>query len=188
MSKYMQSNAVFTIIIIHVVIMFFLSLEPSLQSYLYMPATVNEFLLKPWTLITAIFIHENIWHMMIKLFLFWIFGTLLEKATSSTRLVFIYLTTGALGAFSTLLYASIVNQHVFFAAACSSICGIVAHVCAINPDIKIMNIKAFDWMIGLFLMISFASIISLETSLVIASHIVGLLFGYMSGMFKVATS
>jgi membrane associated rhomboid family serine protease len=65
--------------------------------YLAIPSSVDAFLHRPWTLLTHIFAHEEIFHILFNmLFLYW-FGRLIDEYLGSRRLVGLYITGGIAG-------------------------------------------------------------------------------------------
>src|SRR5687768_13720921 len=65
-------------------------------SNLAIPGTFKEFILKPWTLITHMFYHKGIWHIIGNMLWLWMFGYIFHDLTGNKKIVplFIY---GAIG-------------------------------------------------------------------------------------------
>ena len=62
-----------------------------------LPASTNEFIHKPWTLISYFFTHEDIFHILFNmLFLYW-FGKLVDEYLGAKRVVALYLLGGIAG-------------------------------------------------------------------------------------------
>ncbi len=63
---------------------------------LALPASFNGFIHKPWTLITYMFYHQGIWHILGNMLWLWMFGYIFHELTGNKKIipVFIY---GALG-------------------------------------------------------------------------------------------
>ena len=76
-----------------------------LRGFLMMPAAVPQFLVQPWTLLTYMFLHEGIFHILFNLlFLYW-FGLLVHEYLGSRKLANIYILGGiAGGALYLLMY------------------------------------------------------------------------------------
>ncbi len=75
---------------------------------LSIPASLSEFAYKPWTLLTHIFTHEDILHILFNmLFLYW-FGRLIDEYLGSRRLVGLYIMGGIAGGLFYLLMYNIV--------------------------------------------------------------------------------
>ena len=63
---------------------------------LALPAGFNQFIHKPWTLITHMFYHQGIWHIVGNMLWLWMFGYIFHDLTGNKKIIplFIY---GALG-------------------------------------------------------------------------------------------
>jgi membrane associated rhomboid family serine protease len=61
-----------------------------------MPADGNQLLSKPWTILTQMFVHDNVWKVFANMLWLWCFGYILQDLTGNKRIVpvFVY---GALG-------------------------------------------------------------------------------------------
>ena len=76
-------------------------------SVLAVPAEINTFLKKPWSIITYIFVHENIFHLFINLFFFLIVRNLYLKSNREFKIITIFLLSGI---FSGLLFILFYNM------------------------------------------------------------------------------
>jgi membrane associated rhomboid family serine protease len=86
-------------------------------SYLAMPADIPQLLVKPWTVLTYMFMHEGFFHILFNmLFLYW-FGMLLHEYLGSRKLANIYILGGIAGG---LFYLLIYNVSPFFADVLSN--------------------------------------------------------------------
>ncbi|MCH7402860.1 rhomboid family intramembrane serine protease [Belliella kenyensis] len=84
----------------------------TLLSYLMMPADLGQFIQQPWTILSYMFLHEGIFHILFNmLFLYW-FGLLLMEYLGSRKLANIYILGGISGA---LLYVLMYNVSPMFA-------------------------------------------------------------------------
>ncbi|MCK8491705.1 rhomboid family intramembrane serine protease [Spirosoma sp. RP8] len=78
---------------------------------LAIPASLGAFLHRPWTLMTHIFAHEEIFHILFNmLFLYW-FGRLIDEYLGSRRLVGLYIMGGIAGG---LFYLAMYNLVPYF--------------------------------------------------------------------------
>ena len=66
-------------------------IESTLLDLLAIPASLNKFLVRPWTLVTYMFTHKDIWHILFNmLWLFW-FGKIFLEYLDQRKLVAVYL-------------------------------------------------------------------------------------------------
>ena len=83
--------------------LFNISIGAFLRDYLYLPADLLQLLRRPWTLITYMFLHSGIWHLLGNmLWLYW-FGRLFLYFFSAKHLRGLYITGGLLGGFLYIL-------------------------------------------------------------------------------------
>ena len=75
-------------------------------SALAVPAEINTYLKKPWSIFTYIFMHENIFHLLINLFFFLIVRHLYLKSNQEFKIITIFLLSGI---FSGLLFILFYN-------------------------------------------------------------------------------
>ena len=79
---------------------------------LQLPADVNSFLLRPWSIITYFFTHYDFFHILFNmLFLFW-FGRIIQEFLNSKRVISLYVLGGLAGG---ILYILIYNLMPFYA-------------------------------------------------------------------------
>lgn len=84
----------------------------TIMGYLMMPASVDAFITRPWTLVTYFFLHENFFHILFNmLFLYW-FGRLIQEYLGSDKVVKLYVLGGLMGG---LFYILLYNALPFFA-------------------------------------------------------------------------
>jgi membrane associated rhomboid family serine protease len=94
------------------------------------PASLSTLLIRPWTLITYMFTHKDIWHILFNmLWLYW-FGRIFLEYLNERKLVAVYLLGGLCGA---LVY--IVSFNIFPAFA-----GVVSESSAIGASASVMAI------------------------------------------------
>ncbi|MCF2489481.1 rhomboid family intramembrane serine protease [Dyadobacter sp. CY347] len=78
-----------------------------------LPAATNEFLYRPWTLITYFFTHDDIFHILFNmLFLYW-FGKLIDEYLGAKRVIALYMLGGIAGG---LIYIVLYNALPYFQA------------------------------------------------------------------------
>src|SRR6266545_3087163 len=63
---------------------------------LALPASFHEFVKKPWTLITHMFYHYSVWHIISNMLWLWAFGYIFQDLTGNGKIIPVYI-YGALG-------------------------------------------------------------------------------------------
>lgn len=94
------NTAVFLVLLITKIVLTLSQAAPIytwIINMLGLSASTNEFIHKPWTLITYFFTHEDIFHILFNmLFLYW-FGKLVDEYLGAKRVVALYLLGGITG-------------------------------------------------------------------------------------------
>lgn len=137
---------VFLLISLAAIIGFLLN-NPALSeislAQLAVPASLRILLLKPWTLITYMFTHKDIWHILFNmLWLYW-FGKIFLEYLDQKKLVAVYLLGGLSGAVVYVLsfnifpaFTGLIAESVAIGAS-ASVMAVVIAVAAYVPDYSI---------------------------------------------------
>ena len=48
--------------------------QKNILDWVILPANISTFLTRPWTLITHMFVHDNVWHIVANMLWLWAFG------------------------------------------------------------------------------------------------------------------
>jgi membrane associated rhomboid family serine protease len=152
------------------------------------PASLNAFLVKPWTLITYMFTHKDILHILFNmLWLYW-FGRIFLEYLDQRKLVAVYLLGGICGAVVYVLsfnifpaFTGIVNESVAIGAS-ASVMAIVIAIAAYVPDYTVQlflfgRIKIKYMALAIFVLTSLMDFPANSGGKL--AHIGGALFGYL---------
>ena len=126
----LQNNSLYKIMAINILVFFAMvfvrviftfsgagSIYEGFRSYLMMPADLPQLIIQPWSVLTYMFFHEGIFHILFNmLFLYW-FGLLLNEYLGSKRLANIYVLGGLAGG---VLYLVMYNISPYFAESLAS--------------------------------------------------------------------
>jgi membrane associated rhomboid family serine protease len=151
------------------------------------PASLKAFILKPWTLITYMFVHKDIWHILFNmLWLYW-FGKIFLEYLDQRKLVAVYLLGGISGALLYMLsfnifpvFEGVVGESVAIGAS-ASVMAIVVAIAAYVPDYTVQlflfgRIKIKYMALAIFVLTSIMDF-SVNSGGKLA-HIGGAFFGY----------
>jgi membrane associated rhomboid family serine protease len=155
---------------------------------LALPASLNEFVKKPWTLITHMFYHYGVWHIITNMLWLWAFGYILQDLTGNKKIIPIYIYGGLAGAIAFVAAFHLVpslKQHIDSANAVGASAGIMAVAVAttmIAPGYRIfpmLNGGVPLWVLTMiFVIIDLATIPGANSGGHIA-HIAGALMGFI---------
>jgi membrane associated rhomboid family serine protease len=152
------------------------------------PASFKALLAKPWTLLTYMFTHKDIWHILFNmLWLYW-FGRIFLEYLDQRKLVAIYLLGGLSGAIVYILsfnifpaFKGIVDESVAIGAS-ASVMAVVIAIAAYVPDYTVNlfllgRVKIKYMALGIFILTSVMDF-SVNSGGKLA-HMGGALFGYL---------
>lgn len=155
---------------------------------LAVPSALSKLIVRPWTLITYMFLHKDIWHILFNmLWLYW-FGTIFLQYLDQRKLVAVYLLGGISGA---ILYIASFNIFPAFTGlvsdsvaigASASVMAVVIAIAAYVPDYTVNlfllgRIKLKYMALAIFVLTSFMDF-SVNSGGKLA-HIGGAIFGYI---------
>jgi membrane associated rhomboid family serine protease len=108
---------------------------------LALPGNFSEFIHKPWTLITSMFYHHDIWHIIGNLLWLWMFGYLFHDLTGNKQIIplFIYSALGGMIAFMLAYnFVPVLSaQNANMIGASGGIMGIVVATTMLAPGYRI---------------------------------------------------
>ncbi len=145
------------------------------------PAT---FIQAPWTIVTSLFVHGSIWHLIFNMLTFYFFGTFLLRLIGTRTFLLIYFLGGIVGNIFFMLFAFA----GFLTSPYSTVIGASGAVFALGGTLAVLTprlrVYAFPipvpmpiWVavIGGFFIMSFFSGIAWQ------GHLGGLVFGLIAG-------
>jgi membrane associated rhomboid family serine protease len=109
-------NAIFFLLLItiKVVYFFFQASEGSFYAqvvpYFQMPAQLTQLSERPWTILTFMFSHTSVIHILSNMIWLWAFGFILQELTGNKKLIPIYIYGGLAGAVGFILASYLIPQ------------------------------------------------------------------------------
>jgi membrane associated rhomboid family serine protease len=157
---------------------------------LALPANFHEFIQKPWTLVTHMFYHHSIWHIIGNMLWLWMFGYLFHDLTGNRQIIplFIYSALGGAVAFM-LAYnffpvLSAVNANMI--GASGGIMGIVVATTMLAPGYRIFPMISGGiplWVITTFYLIIDLALMPVSNT---GGHIAHLAGGFTGFLFVIS--
>jgi membrane associated rhomboid family serine protease len=144
------------------------SFYTNIFNWFLLPAEVPKILDKPWTILTYMFMHDGVFHLLGNVLWLWAFGYILQDLAGNNKIVPLFLYGGFAGAFlyvlATNLFpglsAHIEGQHLLGASA--GVTAIAIATTTLAPDYRIfpmLNGGIPLWVVTIiFVIIDFASI------------------------------
>jgi membrane associated rhomboid family serine protease len=141
-----DGNALTTLIAIHLVVFVLLALIKVVYYFTYgndglafykvnvlhwitLPAEPSIFITRPWTLLTHMFVHDNVWHIVANMLWLWAFGYILQDLAGNRKIVPVFLYGGLAGAAAYMLAYNVLpalNVDVAVAYALGASAGVMA--------------------------------------------------------------
>ena len=155
------------------------------------PASLNALLLRPWTLITYMFTHKGVWHILFNMLWLYSFGRIFLEYLDGRKLVAVYLLGGISGALVYILsfnifpaFTGVVADSVAIGAS-ASVMAVVIAIAAYVPDYTVQlmllgRIKIKYLALAIFIFTSVMDF-SINSGGKLA-HIGGAIFGYFYTM------
>ena len=183
--------AVFILITISAVVGFLLNnplISETAMKFFSVPSSLKALMLKPWTIITYMFMHKDIWHILFNmLWLYW-FGRIFLEYLDQRKLVAVYLLGGVSGAFVYIFSFNIFPAFTGFVAdsvaigASASVMAVVIAIAVYVPDYTVQlfllgKIKIKYMALGIFVLTSIMDF-SVNSGGKLA-HIGGAAFGFL---------
>jgi membrane associated rhomboid family serine protease len=190
--KLIYINVVVFLLITIVAVIGFLLTNPGISekalNIFSVPSFLKALLLRPWSLITYMFVHKDIWHILFNmLWLYW-FGRIFLEYLDQRKLVAVYLLGGISGAIVYILsfnifpaFSSVVSESAAIGAS-ASVMAIVVAISAYVPDYTVQlflfgRIKIKYMALAIFIFTSVMDF-SVNSGGKLA-HIGGAFFGYL---------
>ena len=61
--------------------------QNSILQWVTLPANLSTFITRPWTLITHMFVHDNVWHIVANMLWLWAFGYILQDLAGNKKII-----------------------------------------------------------------------------------------------------
>ena len=169
-------NAILILIIINFVI-FVATLIRSELIYLlgFQPAA---FFSRPWTVVTAMFVHAGFWHIFANMLTLYFFGSYFSKLVGRGRFLLVYFAGGIIG---NLLFWALAFPFTVAVGASGAVFALAGGLVVMQPRLPVIifpipvPIPLFVAVIGGFLILSFMPLVAWQ------AHLGGLIVGLIAG-------
>lgn len=133
------------------------SLYSTLESYLAVGGSFPDFVIKPWTWFTYMFVHGGFWHLVWNMVALHIFGRIVGDLLGDRRILPLYIIGGLVGALLFIIYAnvsSLAGTGYLVGASAGVMCiAVVAGITAPDYNIRLLLIGdvKIKWIVALFI-------------------------------------
>jgi len=158
------------------------------SNWLAVPADIHILAQKPWTIITYMFLHEDLWHLVGNMLMLYVGGVIFTEYLGSKKLLLVYILGGIMGA---AFYMASFNIFPAFSeliplsvalGASASVMAIIVAIAAYIPDYTIrlflVGSVKFKWIAVFFVIFDLLTIEKSNPGGHIA-HLGGAFFGFI---------
>lgn len=169
-------NAVWVIIGINLLLFIATSIQPDLRLTLGLQRA--SFTEEPWTIITNLFVHAGIWHILANMVTLYFFGTYLLGLIGENKLLMVYFLGGILG---NAFYMLLGDPYAIVIGASGAVFATGGALTVLRPNLRVLvfpipaPLPLWVAVIGVFL------VISLVPNVAWQAHLGGLLLGLLAG-------
>jgi len=155
------------------------STNPDFMYYTFGLSQVT-FLERPWTLVTSMFIHAGLWHILANMITLYFFGSYLNRLLGTLKFLIVYFAGGILGGIVYLLLAPEYSIAVGASGAIFALGGVLA---VMRPRLRVLifpipaPMPLWIAVIGIFAVFSFLPNVAWQ------AHAGGLALGLVAGYF-----
>jgi len=139
-----------------------------------------SFLHRPWTIVTSLFIHSGLWHIIANMLTLYFFGTYLSRLVGESKLLIAYFCGGIAGS---VLFVFLAPPYSIAIGASGAVFALGGALAVMRPKLRVfvfpipVPLPLWSAVIGGFL------IISLFPGIAWQAHLGGLVFGLIAGYF-----
>ncbi len=138
-----------------------------------------SFLAQPWTIVTNLFVHGGIWHLLFNMLTFYFFGSFLSRLVGTRAFLIIYFCGGILGNVFFMLLGS---PFAIVIGASGAIFALGGALAVLTPRLRVYvfpipaPIPLWAAVLGGFVIMSFVPGVAWQ------GHLGGLVFGLIAGL------
>ena len=162
--------------------------EKNVLSWFALPADGSEFLHRPWTALTYMFVHDNIWKVFANMLWLWCFGYIMQDLTGNRKIIPIFIYGGLAGALAFGLAVNFVPSlqaqlpYASLLGASSGVMAVAVATTLVSPNYKIFPMIAGGiplWVLTALYFISDLATVSISDTANLIAHLAGALTGFL---------
>lgn len=140
---------------------------------------------RPWTLVTSVYAHGGIGHLLANAAALLVFGLLVERRTTRLRFHAFFITTGIIAGVAQITLGSLVGPPQGVLGASGAIFALMGYVLAGNVvSATLLNRFRLSGRVQIALFVVFAAIVTIATGapgVALIAHFTGLVLGLVAG-------
>ena len=161
----------------------------NLSIYLSLIGPVSEWIVRPWGLLTYMFVQSDFLHLLFNMMWLWAFGVIMTREAGGRQLAWTYVICGIAGGAGFLVISSFNSQPVsLLMGSSASVLGIITGAAALQPRMR-LNLFLFGevelrW-IALVALFICGIAPGLESVPTLVAHLGGILAGWLCAIIGV---
>ena len=153
-----------------------------------MPASFNAMLHKPWTILTHMFVHDNIWRIISNMLWLWCFGFIMQDMTGNNKIIPVFIYSAFGGAIAFLLAYNLLPSlqplapYAAASGAAAGVMGVAVATTLVSPNYRIFPMIAGGiplWVILVIYAVTDLATVSIGDTGALISHLAGAFTGYL---------
>lgn len=139
-----QADMLTKIIVINVIVFIVANIFvniPGLGGYVYdyfaLPSSLHQLLYRPWTLITYMFLHIQLMHLLSNMLWFYWFGIIFTDFMSNKKLLYTYLLGGIAGGILFIAFSNVFAPNSNLIGASAGIMAVIAATAVLVPEYEL---------------------------------------------------
>lgn len=143
---------------------------------------------QPWTILTNMFVHADIWHIFFNMLTLYFFGTFLQNLVSDRKFLLVYFGGGLLGSIAFILLAPLTGDtFATVVGASGAIFAVGGALAVLSPNTRVLiyffiPVPLWAAVIFGFLITTYITFTS-RLDIAWQAHLGGLIFGLVAGYF-----
>jgi uncharacterized protein len=168
-------------IIMIINLLVFIATIVSNRAIVFLGLSPSTFLEQPWTIVTSMFTHAGLWHILINMLMLYFYGSFLSQLIGNRNFLIIYFLGGLLGNIFYLLLSF--NPYSIVIGASGAVFALGGALAVLTPKVKVyifpIPVPMDLWIavIGGFL------ILTLVPGIAWQAHLGGLVLGLLAGYY-----
>lgn len=145
--------------------------------------TPGEFLNQPWTIVTNMFIHVSVWHILFNMLMLYFFGSYLLGLVGETKFLVVYFVGGIVG---NLLFFALAPDYFTAVGASGAVYAIMGTMAVMRPRLKVLIwflVPVDLWILVIILGALIVASETTSTNIAWQAHLGGLAVGLAAGLY-----
>jgi len=139
--------------------------------------TPSQFLDEPWTIVTSMFVHAGMWHILGNMLVLFFFGSYLLGLVGERQFLLVYFVGGLLG---NVLFMALGQEFATAVGASGALYAVMGALAVMRPRLKVLI--WFMIPVDLWIVVVFGALMILP-GIAWQAHIGGLALGLAAGLF-----